>query len=49
MVRLGAADPPPHEVTDGRAALTIDGPAPAVLAYAPVARFALTRLVRVGR
>jgi hypothetical protein len=34
-----------HEVEDGRAAITIDGPAPAVLAYAPVARLALARLV----
>lgn len=44
-IRLGLA----HEVADGRAALTIDGPAPAVLAYAPVARVALSRLVRLGR
>jgi len=34
-----------HEVDYGRAAITIDGPAPAVLAYAPVARLALSRLV----
>jgi hypothetical protein len=36
-----------HEVDDGRAAITINGPALAVLAYAPVARFALSRLVRL--
>ena len=36
-----------HEVDDGRASITIDGPAPAVLAYAPVARLALSRLVRL--
>jgi hypothetical protein len=36
-----------HEVDDGRASITIEGPAPAVLAYAPVARLALSRLVRL--
>ena len=37
-----------HEVEDGRAAITIEGPGPAVLAYAPVARLALSRLVRLS-
>lgn len=35
-----------HEVADGRAALRVRGPAPAVIAYEPVARLALARLVR---
>ena len=34
-----------HEVGDGVTAVVIDGPAPLVMAYAPVARLALTRLV----
>ena len=34
-----------HEVTDGMTAVEIDGSAPFVLAYAPVARVALERLV----
>jgi hypothetical protein len=37
-----------HEVADGRTAAEIDGPAPIVLAYSPVARLALSRLVHVG-
>jgi hypothetical protein len=36
-----------HEVADGLAAVEIDGPPPLVYAYAPVARIALARLVRV--
>jgi hypothetical protein len=36
-----------HEVADGRTEVEIVGPAPVVLAYAPVARIALARLVRV--
>jgi hypothetical protein len=36
-----------HEVDDGRASISIEGPPPAVLAYAPVARLALSRLVRL--
>jgi hypothetical protein len=36
-----------HEVGDGRTAIVIDGPAPLVLAYVPVARVALGRLVRL--
>ncbi len=36
-----------HEVGDGVTAVVIEGPAPLVLAYAPVARLALTRLVGV--
>ena len=36
-----------HRVDDGSASITIEGPAPAVLAYAPVARLALSRLVRL--
>jgi len=35
-----------HEIAEGLAGLVISGPAPAVLAYAPVARAALSRLVR---
>jgi hypothetical protein len=35
-----------HEVADGVTAVVIEGPAPLVLAYAPVARLALLRLVR---
>lgn len=35
-----------HEVADGMTAVVIDGPAPFVLAYAPIARLALQRLVR---
>lgn len=34
-----------HEVDDGATAVVIEGPAPLVIAYAPVARLALTRLV----
>jgi hypothetical protein len=37
-----------HEVADGRTAVEIDGPAPIVAAYAPVARLALSRLVHIG-
>ncbi len=37
-----------HEVAESRTAVDIDGPAPIVLAYAPVARLALSRLVHVG-
>ena len=37
-----------HEVDDGRTAVVIRGAAPIVLAYAPVARAALGRLVRLG-
>jgi hypothetical protein len=36
-----------HEVADGRTAVVLDGPAPVVIAYAPVARLALSRLVRL--
>jgi hypothetical protein len=36
-----------HEVADGRTAIVLDGPAPVVVAYAPVARLALSRLVRL--
>jgi len=36
-----------HEVADGKTAVTIGGPAPFVLAYAPVARRALERLVNL--
>jgi hypothetical protein len=35
-----------HEVAEGRAGVVISGPAPAVLAYAPLARIALGRVVR---
>ena len=35
-----------HEVADGVTAVVIEGPAPLVLAYAPIARLALVRLVR---
>jgi hypothetical protein len=35
-----------HEVADGWAALRVTGPAAAVVAYEPVARLALARLVR---
>ena len=38
-----------HEVADGITAVVIDGPAPFALAYAPMARLALERLVRSGR
>jgi hypothetical protein len=34
-----------HEVGDGRTAIVVDGAAPLVLAYEPVARIALRRLV----
>lgn len=34
-----------HEVAEGRAGLVVSGPAAAVLAYAPIARVALGRLV----
>jgi len=34
-----------HEVGEGRAGLVLSGPAPAVVAYAPLARAALGRLV----
>lgn len=37
-----------HEITEGRTAVELDGPAPVVMAYAPVARLALSRLVHVG-
>jgi hypothetical protein len=37
-----------HEVADGRTAVEIDGLAPIVVAYAPVARLALARLVHLG-
>ena len=36
-----------HEVAEGDTAVTIEGPAPFVLAYAPVARRALERLVNL--
>ena len=36
-----------HAVSDGVTSVDIDGPAPVVLAYAPVARLALARLVRL--
>lgn len=36
-----------HEVADGLTAIEIDGPAPLVLVYTPVARLALTRLVHL--
>ncbi len=35
-----------HEVDDGATAVEIEGPAPLVIAYAPVAQIALARLVR---
>lgn len=35
-----------HEVADGVTAVVIEGAAPLVLAYAPIARLALVRLVR---
>lgn len=38
-----------HEVADGMTAVVIDGLAPFVLAYAPVARLSLERLVRSSR
>lgn len=38
-----------HEVADGVTAVEIQGPAPFVLAYAPVARLALERLARSTR
>ncbi|MGZ8613297.1 MAG: SRPBCC family protein [Actinomycetota bacterium] len=37
-----------HEVGDGEAVVVIDGPAPFVLAYIPVARLALGRLVCIS-
>ena len=37
-----------HEVGDGVAVLMLQGPAPLVAGYAPVARLALQRLVRAG-
>jgi diadenosine tetraphosphatase ApaH/serine/threonine PP2A family protein phosphatase len=47
-VRVGAARLTiDHEVADGRTSVDLDGPAPLVLAYAPVARRALERLVHV--
>jgi len=47
-VRLGpAALTMEHEVADGRTAIALDGPTPIVLAYVPVARHALSRLVRL--
>ena len=47
-VRLGpAALTIDHEVADGRTAVVLDGPAPVVVAYAPVARLALSRLVHL--
>ena len=36
-----------HELADGRASIVLDGPASAVLAYAPVARLSLSRLVEL--
>ncbi len=36
-----------HAVGDGWTSLTLTGPAPVVLGYLPVARFALGRLVRL--
>ena len=36
-----------HEVGDGATAVVIEGAAPLVLAYAPVARLALTRLANL--
>jgi len=36
-----------HEVGEGVTAVVIEGPAPLVLAYAPVARLALARLVNL--
>jgi hypothetical protein len=45
-VRLGPARLEiDHDVSEGYAAVTIHGPAPVVLAYAPIARRALRRLV----
>ena len=38
-----------HEVSEGAPAVVIEGPAPLVLAYAPVARLALTRLANLAR
>ncbi|HEY8018599.1 MAG TPA: SRPBCC family protein [Actinomycetota bacterium] len=38
-----------HEVREGATAVVIEGPAPLVLAYAPVARLALTRLANLAR
>jgi hypothetical protein len=47
-VRLGpAALMIDHEVADGWTAVVLDGPAPVVVAYAPVARLALSRLVHL--
>jgi uncharacterized protein YndB with AHSA1/START domain len=47
-VRIGPASLTiAHVVADGRTAVELDGPAPVVVAYAPVARVALARLVRV--
>jgi Polyketide cyclase / dehydrase and lipid transport len=37
-----------HEVSEGATAVVIEGPAPLVLAYAPVARLALSRLVNLA-
>jgi len=37
-----------HEMSEGATAVVIEGPAPLVLAYAPVARLALTRLVNLA-
>jgi len=37
-----------HEGADGVAAIEIDGPAPPVIAYTPLARRALNRLVRLA-
>lgn len=36
-----------HEVAEGKTAVTIAGPAPLVLAYAPIARRALERLANL--
>jgi hypothetical protein len=38
-----------HEVREGATAVVIEGPAPLVLAYAPVARLALTRLANLAQ
>jgi hypothetical protein len=38
-----------HQVADGLAGLVLTGPAPAVAAYAPIAKMALARLVTGAR
>lgn len=48
-VRLGPAHLTiDHEVGEGTTSVTIEGPAPLVIAYAPVARRALERLVNLA-